>query len=164
MRTLCSAALLGFGAVAAAQDAAVPGHVGAGASAAEVRLEIERVEDAVYARFNAINSSDDLDVLCVEQTPTGTDVPVRTCAPRFMTAVEARAGANTQDSATENPTEQALSLREKNRRLMAEMQRLAREDQELQRGLTRLAELRQLQQPEQPEEERRSGRSRRAER
>ena len=49
-----------------------------------LRVEIERLEVAVYERFNALNSDDEFDIHCLKQAPTGSNIPLRTCAPNFV--------------------------------------------------------------------------------
>jgi hypothetical protein len=120
----------------------------------ELRLEIERVEKAVYERFNALNSTDEFDILCSEHAPTGSNIPVRTCRPSFVLRAEQRAaGASLQrmQGGTNGiaPNERVY-LQKRGEELTAEMQRLAREDGELMRGLTRLAELNEIAADEPP--------------
>jgi hypothetical protein len=120
----------------------------------EVRLEIERVENAVYARFNELNSSDDFDILCSEHAPTGSNIPVRSCRPNFVLRAEQRAGgaslSRMQGTAPRSPQNVSAHLQQKSEELTAEMQRLAREDEQLMRGLTRLAELNAIAEGEPP--------------
>jgi len=149
--------LLGFGARLLAQEAAsplpsagvdeiiVPGRV-----PENLRIEIERVETAVYERFNALNSNDEFDIHCFKQAPTGSNIPLRTCAPNFVVRAESRAASNLLadgrgKSNTRNPAEYAMRMEQKSRELTEEMQRVAREDEQLLRDLTRLNELKQLQ-------------------
>lgn len=169
MRTLYLLALVGLGVPALAQEAAstpqppadidevvVPGN-----RPENLRVEIERLEGAVYERWNALNSTDDFDIRCLEQIPTGSNIPSRTCVPNFVIeaesraardrVVDARSSANRRDHA-----ESPASLEQKSRELTEEMQRVARQDEQLLRDLVRLDELRQLQQNEQ--KERRAGR------
>jgi hypothetical protein len=111
----------------------------------EVRLEIEKVENAVYERFNALNSDDDFDIVCAEHAPTGSNIPVRSCRPNFVLRAEQRAGgaslSRMQGTAPRSPQNVSAHLQQKGEELTAEMQRLAREDEQLLRGLARLAEL-----------------------
>ena len=101
MRTLCVVVLLGLGASAVGQEAAAPAPALAPAADIDVvvvpgrrpenlRIEIERLEVAVYDRFNALNSSDEFDIHCLEQAPTGSNIPLRTCAPNYLIQAEAR--------------------------------------------------------------------------
>lgn len=148
-----SAADVAVGSVAA--PAPAPGGddiVVQGRAPENLRLEIERLETAVYSRFNALNSNDELDIRCLERAPTGSNIPQRTCAPEFVIRAESRAARKMITDArasSANNVERAdrdRRLQEKGRELMEEMQRIAREDEQLLRDLTRLAELKELQQ------------------
>lgn len=158
MRTVCLVSLLCLGAPALSQEApsqpqsaeieelVVPGRV-----PENLRLEIERVEAAVYERWNALNSNDEFDIHCSEQAPTGSNLPLRTCAPNFVIRAEARAASRIlvdgRSSAANNYNRAELDLlmKQKSRELTEEMQRVAREDERLLRDLVRLDELKQLQ-------------------
>ena len=162
VKTLCLVVLVGLAAPAFAQEIAsspqradVDEVIVPGRRPANLRVEIERLEVSVYDRFNALNSDDDFDIRCLEQAPTGSNIPLRKCAPNFVIEAESRsasrmlsdgrAGAGNNNS----PAEHAMLMEEKSRALTAEMQRLAREDEQLLRDLVRLDELRQLQANEQ---------------
>lgn len=158
MRTLCWVVFCGLGAPALAQEAAstpqgagieeviVPGRV-----PENLRVEIERLEGAVYERFNALNSDDQFDIHCFEQEPTGSNIPLRRCAPNFVIRAESHAQSQILSDArggagnNYNPAEHTLRMEQKSRELTAEMQRVAREDEQLLRDLMRLDELKQLQ-------------------
>ena len=116
-----------------------------GRTTQQLRLEIERLENAVYGRFNALNSSDEFDIFCSEQAPTGSNIPVRTCRPNFVLRAEQQAAGRSlnrmQGGAYGIPQYERARLQKKNEELTAEMQRIAREDEQLLRELTRLAEL-----------------------
>lgn len=158
MRTLCLVVLLGLGVPALAQEAASPPQ---GADVEEVivpgrmpenlRVEIERVEAAVYERFNALNSNDEFDIHCFAQAPTGSNIPLRTCAPNFVIRAESRAASKILTDGrggagnNNDPAEHEMRMKEKSRELTEEMQRVAREDEQLLRDLVRLDELKQLQ-------------------
>lgn len=158
MRVCCLIVLAALGAPALGQNAAtapVPPQVAGadevivrGRTGSRMRVELERVENAVYERFNALNSRDEFDILCTNHAPTGSHMPVRECMPKFAMTAEERAakdilrnmqgfgyGANTQIH--------FARMDQKGQELTAELQRLAREDEQLLRDLTRLAELRQ---------------------
>ncbi|HEY7673266.1 MAG TPA: hypothetical protein VIC71_13710 [Gammaproteobacteria bacterium] len=156
MKALCIVALAALSTPGFTQDAppSAPPVAGdeevivQGRTPQEIRIEIEQVENAVYARFNALNSSDDFDILCAEHAPTGSNIPVRTCRANFVLRAEQRAaGASLQrmQGGTNGiaPNERVY-LQKKGEELTAEMQRIAREDEELMRGLTRLAELNEI--------------------
>lgn len=162
MRALWLVALVGFGTPALAQevassrqDADVEEVIVPGRRPANLRVEIERLESAVYDRFNALNSDDDFDIHCFEQAPTGSNIPLRTCAPNFVIEAESdaaskmlvdgRSGAGNNNS----PAENTMLMEDKSRKLTEELQRVAREDQTLLRDLMRLDELKQLQSSDQ---------------
>jgi hypothetical protein len=129
---------------AGVEEVIVPGRV-----PENLRVEIERLETSVYERFNALNSNDEFDIHCLLRAPTGSNIPLRTCAPNFVIRAEStaakkmlhdgRGGAGNNN----NPAEQSMLMQEKSRELTAEMQRVAREDEQLLRDLVRLDELRQ---------------------
>jgi len=158
VKTLSLVVLLGLGAPGLAQEAAAPAQGAAieevivpGRTPEKLRVEIERLETDVYERFNALNSNDEFDIHCLKQAPTGSNIPLRTCAPNFVIQAESdsaekmltdgRGGAGNNY----NPAEHAMRMEEKGRELTAEMQRVAREDERLLRDLVRLDELKQLQ-------------------
>lgn len=156
MRTFCLVVLVGLGApaltqeAAAQQPAAIDEIIVPGQTPENLRLEIERLEVAVYDRFNALNSNDDFDIHCASRAPTGSNIPVRTCAPNFVVRVEStaakrmlhdgRGGAGNNN----NPAEQEMLMQKRSRELTEEMQRVAREDEQLLRDLVRLDQLKQL--------------------
>lgn len=167
MRTFCLVVLVGLAAPALAQDAAAQQPAAARQPAAQptaaideiivpgqtpenLRLEIERLEVAVYDRFNALNSNDDFDIHCLSQAPTGSNIPVRTCAPNFVVRVESTAARRMLNDGrggagnNNNPAEQDMLMQKKSRELTEEMQRIAREDEQLLRDLVRLDQLKQL--------------------
>jgi hypothetical protein len=154
---LCLLLLAGVAAPALSQEAApqpaadVDEIVVPGRTPENLRIEIERLEVAVYDRFNALNSDDDFDIHCISKAPTGSNIPLRTCIPNFVIRAESsnarkmlndgRTGAGNNN----NPAEQTMRMQEKGRALTEEMQRVAREDEQLLRDLVRLDELKQLQ-------------------
>ena len=56
-----------------------------------LRVEIERLEGAVYERWNALNSNDEFDIHCLKKEPTGSNIPLTRCAPNFVIQAEAQA-------------------------------------------------------------------------
>jgi hypothetical protein len=159
--------LLGLGAPALAQetrslppDADVEEVIVPGRRPENLRVEIERLEGAVYERFNALNSDDEFDIHCFKQAPTGSNIPLRTCAPNFVIKAESasakamltdgRSGAGNNYSRGEHQ----MLMEEKSRKLTEEIQRVAREDERLLRDLVRLDELRQLQSSDEARAER----------
>ena len=49
-----------------------------------LHLRITEKEDEIYAFFNANNSSDRMDIICTRRRPTGTNILLRECEPRFI--------------------------------------------------------------------------------
>lgn len=116
-----------------------------GRSRALLRVELERAEEAFYARFNEINSDDELDIHCRRQMITGSNIPRRTCAPNFWRGAQASSGEETVRALQGGfamPAAQFLAdgLR-KYRILDAEMRRLATEDEQLTRAVVRVVNL-----------------------
>jgi hypothetical protein len=118
-----------------------------GRTAEGLRLEIERAENAVFERFNAINSHDDFDIYCTLEVRTGTRIPQRECAPVFLRNAQATAGRDVvrslQGSAYGSGTEalQAGMAAQRQILLEQELRRLVTEDQALVAALERLIEL-----------------------
>lgn len=117
-----------------------------------LRVEIERLEVAVYERFNALNTNDEYDIHCSARAPTGSNIPLRTCAPNFVIMAESRNakkmlhdGRTGMSNSGNNRAEQRQLLEQKSRELTEEMQRIAREDEQFMRDLARLDELKRLQ-------------------
>jgi hypothetical protein len=162
VRTLSLVVLLGLGGQPLAQEAAAPPQAAdveevivPGREPENLRVEIERVEAAVYERFNALNSDDEFDIHCFEQRPTGSNIPLRTCAPNFVIRAESRSASKMLTDGrggagnNNNRAEHTMLMEKKSRELTAEMQRVAREDEQFLRDLARLDELKQLQSSEQ---------------
>ena len=167
MRTLYFVAVLGLGAPALAQEAASTPQAGEnveevivpGRRPQNLRVEIERLEQVVYKRWNALNGNDELDIYCLDSEPTGSNVTQTRCAPNFVIQAEARAAENAIDAARSNArsenTEYVATMEQKSRLLNEEMQRVARQDEQLLRDLVRLDELRQIQANEKAQRKRR---------
>jgi len=158
VRTLSLLVMVGLAAPALAQNAAAPSPsagveevIVPGRTPENIRVEIERLETVVYDRFNALNSDDEFDIHCLMQAPTGSNIPLRTCVPNFVLRAESAAGRKMLTDGrggagnNNNPAEQRTRMEEKSRELTEEMQRIAREDEELLRDLVRLDELKQMQ-------------------
>jgi hypothetical protein len=132
---------------AAPKDESIDEVIVPGRTPENLRVEIERLEVAVYERFNALNSNDEFDIHCLEQMPTGSNIPVRTCVPNFVIRAESRAARQMLNDGrggagnNNNPSEHRMRMEQKSRELTAEMQRVAREDEQLLRDLVRLDEL-----------------------
>jgi len=162
MRTLCFVVLFGLGAPALAQEAQAPSQPAAnadeivveGRKPENVYAEIERLEISVYDRFNALNSNDEFDIHCFKQAPTGSNIPLRRCAPNFVIEAEAQAAQNTMVGARGRADARnhgdTTVLEQKSKALTEEIQRLAREDAQLMRDLVRLDELKRQQANDKP--------------
>ena len=157
MRTLSLVALLSLGTPAFAQQVAAASQSAAnvdevvvpGVRPQNLRVEIERLEQVVYERWNALNSNDEFDIHCLDSEPTGSNITQTHCAPNFVIEAEARAakdsvkGARTTGHSRND--EYVASVEEKSRQLSEEMKRVARQDEQFLHDLMRLDELRQLQ-------------------
>lgn len=53
-------------------------------SVSRLRLRIEKTQDEIYAFFNANNSSNRMDIVCTRRRPTGSNLLIRECEPRFL--------------------------------------------------------------------------------
>jgi hypothetical protein len=157
MKAVRILALAAFAAPAFAQDVtpsqspASPDEVVVpGRKPEQIRVEIERLENAVYERFNALNSNDDFDIHCFEQAPTGSNIPERKCWPNFALRSEQRAAGASLNRmhglGGGNSRQERMGLEQKGKELEAEIQRVARADEQLMHDLVRLAELKESQQ------------------
>lgn len=114
-----------------------------GADFGALRDEVLRAEEAVLARFNEINSSDDFDIECRMQVPVGSHIPRRVCMAEFWRDAEVdiatEAVAWMQGSAySGNMTGLAAGAIAKSQVLRGEVKRLATEDEQFRTELTRL--------------------------
>ena len=159
MKTFCFVALLSLAAPALAQQTASADDVDEvivpGSRPQNLRVEIERLEHVVYERWNALNSNDEFDIHCFKQAPTGSNIPLRRCAPNFVVQAEAQAAQNTMVGArgradARNAGADATILEQKSKALTEEIQRLAREDAQLMKDLVRLDELKRQQANDKP--------------
>jgi hypothetical protein len=116
-----------------------------GASRAALRVQIELAEDAIFDRFNEINSDDEFDIRCRLETRTGTRIPQRVCQANFWRRALAESGESTvrqlQGSSDVGEATYRAEAMYKSRLLEDEMMRLAREDKQLMREITRFYEL-----------------------
>jgi hypothetical protein len=119
-----------------------------GQTRADLRLQIEIAQDAVFARFNEINSSDDFDIHCRDEKPTGSHIPRRVCQANFWRDAQAEAGKETvrglQGSSFAFDSQQFLAgALYRRTQLDEEMRRLVAEDEDLKDAVARLANLEQ---------------------
>ena len=96
---MCCAALICAAALAqpgeGAADGRKPPSVGdevivIGKSSSQLKVEMERAEEAVYDRFNALNSDHQFDIHCRREAPLGSNISRRVCQPNFWRDIEAR--------------------------------------------------------------------------
>jgi hypothetical protein len=120
---------------AVAEPPAPPDIVVRGRSFTELRLQILRAEEAVFGRFNDINSSDDFDIHCRAEVFLGSRIAKRSCvsnswreqdtniAQSMLGQLRGETGPSPQQFVSE---QQAMQ-----HKLDEEMGRLAREDEQL---------------------------------
>jgi hypothetical protein len=65
-----------------------------GRSLTLLRHEVTQAEDVFYDRYNFLNEDDRYDMICKDETPIGTRIPVRVCKTRVIRDAEIQA---TQD-------------------------------------------------------------------
>ena len=53
-------------------------------SRAQLRAEIEKIQHEVYRVFNAANDNDELDIVCHDYVPTGSNIREEACEPQFV--------------------------------------------------------------------------------
>jgi hypothetical protein len=118
-----------------------------GQTRADLRLRIQMAEEAVYDRFNEINSNDEFDIHCRQEMLTGSNISRRVCQANFWRDAQSRAGEETvralQGSYSLNAQQFLAEAIYKRRLLNQEMRRLATEDPELGQALARLGTLEQ---------------------
>ena len=117
-----------------------------GQTPAALRIQIELAEEAVYDRFNEINSTDEFDIHCEEVAFTGSRMLTRFCQPNFWHATEENIAYETvrllQGSAFSMPTGVFRGeAHYKRQQMREEMERLAREDAEFLDALRHLYSL-----------------------
>ena len=66
----------------------------------EYRLEMERARDDIVKIFNELNDDSDQEVVCRNERPTGTRLPVRVCRSVAESRAEANAAKNFLNSLT----------------------------------------------------------------
>ena len=111
-----------------------------------LRIRIELAEEAVYDRFNEINSNDEFDIHCEEVAFTGSRMLTRFCQPNFWHAAEEDIAFESvrllQGSAFTAGTGQFRGEAHYKRvQMREEMERLAREDEEFLNALRHLYSL-----------------------
>jgi hypothetical protein len=114
-----------------------------GTSPGELRLQIELAEEAVFARFNEINSDDRFDIVCRSELLIGSRIPRRVCRSnswREQDASHSFALIQEMQGSSGPNARQFLFEQERMQRLLAEeMRRLVYEDDRLHRTIEQLA-------------------------
>ncbi len=59
-----------------------------GRSLTLLRHEVTQAEDVFYDRYNFLNEDDRYDMICKDETPIGTRIPVRVCKTRVIRGAE----------------------------------------------------------------------------
>lgn len=120
---------------ATSEPPAPPDIVVRGRSFSELRLQIRLAEEAVFARFNDINSSDDFDIHCRSEVFLGSRIAKRACVSNswreqdrnIAQAMLGEARGESGPSSQHFVSQQLLMQRKLNQ----EMRRLAHEDEQL---------------------------------
>ena len=119
-----------------------------GRTPAALRLQIELAEDAVFGRFNEINSTDDFDIRCRQEVYTGSRIPQRVCLPNLWRDAQREAGEEAVRAMQgSNAFDAALFLAEakyKYRLMEEEFRELIQSDEDLLESVQHLARLTEL--------------------
>jgi hypothetical protein len=110
----------------------------------ELRLQVRLAEEALFARFNDINSSDDFDIHCSSEVFLGSRIAKRSCASNSWREQDANIAQSmlgqlrgeTGPSPQQFVGEQQLMQR----KLNGEMRQLAHEDEQLGEAVLRLGQ------------------------
>ena len=132
-----------------------------GRSRAFYRTQIELAEEAVFDRFNEINSDDDYDIHCRTYRVLGSKIPQRICQPNFWREEDANIGEETargmQGGLGFNPG-MFRGMQHYKRGLMSEeIRQLALEDEAFREALVRLVNLQQNYESDRQSRRRRRG-------
>ena len=110
----------------------------------DLEIEIRRAEDALFARFNELNSTDDFDIRCHRERLT--TMRNRFCVPVFERKLQGMAARAAAEAMAHNRTSgmgagwfSAQLARQMRGEMNAEMRELADEDEQLQKAMTDLA-------------------------
>jgi hypothetical protein len=117
-----------------------------GRRGAEIRFEIESAENAIFARFNDINSDDRFDIVCRSEAPLGSRIDRRICQSndwREQDSNAANAWLRHQRGEGGPPPEAFFVAQQRGQRLLAdEMRRLVYQDEELYQAVERMGRAR----------------------
>jgi hypothetical protein len=112
-----------------------------GRTGSALRAELERTENAIFERFNALNSNDDFDIRCTRERRYFSHMWERVCAPVFLRDHQAPAAQDFVRGFRSSEQFYAGASSYQYRRLHEEMRRLARSDEQLLAALSRWLEL-----------------------
>jgi hypothetical protein len=153
-RTSLILTVLGFGAEIgetdtdqAAPAATAPEEIIVIGRIGELRHQVRIAEEAVYDRFNEINSDDDFDIHCRRQPMPGSRILVRVCVSNSWRELEADYGEamllQMRGQFGGSPEQYRGQQQYMQRRLRDEMVRLATQDEDLLQAVVRLANAQQ---------------------
>jgi len=110
----------------------------------ELRRELVRAEEAIYQRFNDINSDDRFDIHCEMETKIDSHIPRRVCVSNSWREQDANYGQALMRFWRGNPGNVSEQYRAEQLRmqdlLKKEMVRLAAEDEQLHQAVVRLGD------------------------
>jgi hypothetical protein len=116
-----------------------------GRSRAFLRIQIQLAEEAVYDRFNEINSNDEFDIHCRSEVYTGSKIPRRVCQPELWRTALRRAGEESTRALQGSFAFPAAQFQNealyKSHLMEQELRRLIQEDEQLLQAVTHLANL-----------------------
>src|SRR5690606_16270 len=153
---------IALGAIAAETDATEPRAaetaleeevIVRGQRRSELRAEIRLAEEALYSRFNEINSRDEVDIVCKDEAPMNSQIKRRVCWPKFWREAYTRAGRDAYLWITEgysSADQHVLQAQAKQPVFDEELRQLAAEDEQLRRALQRFVDLKRALQGEDP--------------
>jgi hypothetical protein len=117
-----------------------------GRRGAELRLEMERAENAIFARFNDINSDDRFDIVCRLEPPIGSRIDRRVCSSNDWRDKAAEHGAalirHLRNEGGPLPEMFLLEQQRGQRQLVDEMRRLVFSDETLYEAVVRYGKAR----------------------
>jgi hypothetical protein len=117
-----------------------------GRRGAELRLEMERAENAIFARFNDINSDDRFDIVCRLEPPIGSRIDRRVCSSNDWRDKAAEHGAalirHLRNEGGPLPEMFLLEQQRGQRQLVDEMRRLVFSDETLYEAVARYGKAR----------------------
>lgn len=113
-----------------------------------LRGQLRLAEDAFYARFNQIASSDEFNIRCRSEAPPNSLIRRRVCRPNFLSEAYSQAGQETYHRITGSQFggdtgRYMLEAIVQQRQLDEEMRALVRQDVELQQALLRYVDIKQ---------------------